>query len=552
VSAPPWAGWRIFWPTIRMKLLFRDQFIRRSAGVGMNLRCGARVLGILVLCLIGISCGDQYRPVAIPIVGPPPDPAAFHFALVLSNNGTHDPGASSRLDVAGDTNIGVAQLGLGPTHATLTANATRAYVANTLEDTLSSYAPGTATTVTTTSLPPGSRPIFVHTTENGTVYVANFASNTVAAVSTSSNVALSPLIHVGNQPVALAETPDQKKLYAVNQGDGTLSAISLVDRTVVQTIATGATPVWAAARSDSARIYVLNSGSGAVSAIDTATDVVIGSVAVGAGANYMAYDSKLNRLYVTNPVANNLTALNIAADPPTVLFTVPVAASPNSVAVLPDGTRAYVVSSQTIPPCTSNPADTQSCVASQITVVNATGGSVKTVVPLESAISITAASQSGSSISYTYTLLSGPALRPGMEVVISGMADPGNNGTFTLTAASSGVFSVINSAGLSARGQSGTGVVVVEVNTAPPTGCNTPGLGVPGGVLGGVRFRSFAAASADSTKVLITKCDAGSTTIIRTSDDTPVLDMAAPLSVVTPLNGGNSLPQNPVFVVAGP
>jgi hypothetical protein len=32
----------------------------------------------------------------------------------------------------------------------------------------------------------------------------------------------------------------------------------------------------------------------------------------------------------------------------------------------------------------------------------------------------------------------------------------------------------------------------------------------------------------------------------------PVLDMAAPLSVVTPPNGGNSLPQNPVFVVAGP
>src|SRR5438445_12278006 len=97
--------WQIFRPTIRMEtLLGHCQFIRRSPGVGMNLRSGARVLGILVLCLIGVSCGDQYRPVAIPIVGPPPDPAAFHFALVLSNNGTHDPGASSRLAVSGDTN----------------------------------------------------------------------------------------------------------------------------------------------------------------------------------------------------------------------------------------------------------------------------------------------------------------------------------------------------------------------------------------------------------------------------------------------------------------
>ena len=83
------------------------------------------------------------------------------------------------------------------------------------------------------------------------------------------------------------------------------------------------------ARSDSARIYVLNSGSGTVSAIDTVTDAVVGSVSVGAGANYMVYDSKLNRLYVTNPVANTVTALNVSTDPPAVLFATPVAAGPN-------------------------------------------------------------------------------------------------------------------------------------------------------------------------------------------------------------------------------
>ena len=35
-------------------------------------------------------------------------------------------------------------------------------------------------------------------------------------------------------------------------------------------------------------------------------------------------------------------------------------------------------------------------------------------------------------------------------------------------------------------------------------------------------------------------------------DDTPVLDMPAPLSSITPPNGGNALPQNPVFILAGP
>src|ERR1700730_11663368 len=197
----------------------------------MNFWRGARVLGILVLCLIGASCGDQFRPVAIPITPPPPDPQSFHFVLVLSDNGLHDPGASSRLDVSGDSNLGVAQLGLGPAHAVLIPNANRVYVANTSEASLSSSPPATATSVTTTSLPAGSNPVFVDTTDNGTVYVANFGNNTVAAVSTATNVVLSPLITVGNHPVAWAEPPDQKRFYAVNQGDNTVTSISLVDRT---------------------------------------------------------------------------------------------------------------------------------------------------------------------------------------------------------------------------------------------------------------------------------------------------------------------------------
>ena len=414
----------------------------------MNLRRCARVLGILLLGLIGVSCGDEYRPVAIPIVPPPPDPAAVHFVLVLSDNGLNDPGAGSQLDVSGDTNIGVAQLGLGPSHAVLTANGARLYVANSPEDTISSYSPTSPSVVTTTSLPAGSDPVFVHTTESATVYVANFGNKTVGAISTSTNVVLSPLIVVGNNPVALAETPDQKKLYAVNQGDGTVSSISLVDRTVVQTIATGATPVWAVARSDSARIYVLNSGAGTVSTIDTATDTLLSNVPLGAGGNFMIYDGKLNRLYVTNPSANTLTALSIAADPPTVLFTLPVAASPITVAALPDGSKVYVAS-------VSSAGGTA---ASQVTVANATDGSVRTVIPLNSV----------------------------------------------------------------------------------PAAC------------GSTRFELFAAASADSSKVYVGNCDARNTSIIRTSDDTKVLDMAAPLSTITPPNGGNPLPQNPVFVLPGP
>ena len=278
----------------------------------------------------------------------------------------------------------------------------------------------------------------------------------------------------------------------------------------------------------------------------------MGSVSVGAGANYMVYDSKLNRVYVNNPTASTVTALNVATDPPTVLFTTPVAPGPSSVAVLPDGSRAYAVSSTRTPPCTSDPLDTQLCISSVATVINASDGSVRKTVPLEPTVSITAATQTGSSTTYSYTPVAGPALRPGMEMVISGMADAGNNGTFTLAGVNAGNFTVANAIGTTAASQAATGAVVVEIATAPPTGCDVIGLGMPGGVLGGVRFRFSAAASADRTKVVVGKCDAGSTTILRTSDDTAVIDMPAPLSTVTPSNGGNALPQNPVFVLAGP
>ena len=248
------------------------------------------MLGILTLFLICVGCGDQYRPVAVPIVPPSPDPDAIHFVLVLSNNGSIDPGASSRMDVSGDTNIGVAQLGLGPAHATLISNGARVYAVNTLEDSVSSFSPNpgsTATVVTTTSLPAGSRPVFVHTRESGTVYVANFGEQHGGRNLGQQQCGAEPADCRGQSSRRAGGNSGPEETLRGESGRRHVTAISLVDRSVVQTITTGTTPVWAVARSDSARIYVLNSGSGTVSAIDTVTDSVVGSASVGAGANYM-------------------------------------------------------------------------------------------------------------------------------------------------------------------------------------------------------------------------------------------------------------------------
>ena len=332
---------------------------------------------MLILIVAWSGCGDTFRPVAIPITPNPPNPGALHYMLVITDNGPSAPGASSRIDVSGDTNIGVAKLGVGPTYATLLPNATRIYVTNALEDSVSSYSPATPTMVTTTSLAKASAPVFATTTQNDFVFVADSAAGTVAAISTAANV-VTDTITVGSNPIALVEVPNASKLYAVNQGSGNVSSINPVDKTPGATIATGSSPVWAIARSDSARVYVLNSGSGTVSTIDTTTDTNLNiDVSVGVGANYMAYDKTFNRLYVTNPVAGIISAFDVSADPPRPLSwsgmvisdSAGTPASPGSIAILPNGTRAYIASmtASGIP---------------QVTVLNTADGSLRTMFSL--------------------------------------------------------------------------------------------------------------------------------------------------------------------------
>ncbi len=337
----------------------------------------SRLFAVFVLVIIEFACGDTFRPVAIPITPNPPNPAALHYMLVLTQNGTGDPGASSRIDVSGDTNIGVAKLGLAPTHATLIANGTRIYATNLLEDTVSSYSPVTPTMVTTTVLAQGSGPVYAATTQNDFVFVANSLSNTVVAISTASNV-VANTIPVGVAPIALAELPNSSKVYSVNSGSGDVTVINAVDKTAAATIATGSTPVWAIARSDSARVYVLNSGSGTVSTIDSTTDTNLNvDVPVGAGANFMTYDRTFNRLYVTNPTAGTVSAFDVSSDPPKALSwsglvvkdSLGGTAAPDSIAILPNGTRAYIASGTT----SGTP---------QATIINTADGSLRTILTL--------------------------------------------------------------------------------------------------------------------------------------------------------------------------
>jgi WD40 repeat protein len=95
-------------------------------------------------------------------------------------------------------------------------------------------------------------------------------------------------------------------------------------------------------------------------------------------------------------------------------------------------------------------------------------GTPPTQVPL-SQVRILVAQENDSNTTYSYSLVSGPALKVGQTITISQMASGGNNGTFTITAvgtnaAGNATFTVTNSNGVSATGQSGLGVVPISCN----------------------------------------------------------------------------------------
>ena len=78
-----------------------------------------RATGVLVLFLICISCGETYRPVANPMIPNLPNPAFTHVVAVISDNGSNNPGASTSIDVSGDTAESQSHIGLVPVHAAL-------------------------------------------------------------------------------------------------------------------------------------------------------------------------------------------------------------------------------------------------------------------------------------------------------------------------------------------------------------------------------------------------------------------------------------------------
>ena len=203
----------------------------------MSLVCKGRLAALLFCFLICVGCGDVYRPTIIPQPVPTPDPKNFHSVFTVNQNGSCNRGSGMQVDVSGDSSSGVTSVATLPVHATLLG--ARVWVANQGSDSVSVFTGaqgansiGTATEI---NLPAGAKPIFVHSTEPNTMYVANSGNATVTVIASITN-AITDTIPVENFPTAMVETPDSvtgtgviTQLYVVNRDSASVTVINTVE-----------------------------------------------------------------------------------------------------------------------------------------------------------------------------------------------------------------------------------------------------------------------------------------------------------------------------------
>jgi YVTN family beta-propeller protein len=300
-----------------------------------------------VLILLATGCNDTLRQFITPVPLPGGNPSGFSHAIVLSTNPV-GVGSDLHIDVSGDTVVGVVNTGPNPSFMGKSSN--KVFIFNS-DNTITSYIallPLQVNPQVVTQPSNVSGAIGGGTSSVGNFYVTNSGTANASMISNNAS-AVTDVLSVGTQPVAVAGGLNTSKIYIVNRGSNSVTPVSTTDNTVLPPITVGTSPIWAVMSSDGVHVFVVNQGSNNVSVIDTLLDIVIATVPVGASPNYAVYESKLKRVYVSNTGSNSVSVIDasridLAATPqqlPVNIADVAISGAPTSVAALADGSKAY-------------------------------------------------------------------------------------------------------------------------------------------------------------------------------------------------------------------
>jgi hypothetical protein len=376
----------------------------KVARIMANTKLLAGGLAVLSAAALLAGCGNTYRPVISSInpVGPAGQPTKF--AAAVSSPSPTAPGLLTVVDFSGDTVIATPSILTNPSYFATTQSGSQGFVINasgSFDDFGLNNPSGLLTAnIVQTTLPANSNPVSISPISFGsagqTVFVPSQGNSTISVLSVNGPSLLQQLA-VGANPVYVVGVDSALRLYSISQGPtstcpatGQVAAIeSSTPLSVSNTICVGATPVYGVMTADGRRAFILNKGSGTVSvvnvinnALDSATSTITlpnisyqntGGTTVSAAPNPIWADltSITNEMVVLNqgdgtgPGSLSIISIPLcsastqpsnpncnAANPVdatgfgSIVASVPVGVSPTMVAMLHDGTQAYVVNAK--------------------------------------------------------------------------------------------------------------------------------------------------------------------------------------------------------------
>jgi YVTN family beta-propeller protein len=177
-------------------------------------------------------------------------------------------------------------------------------------------------------------------------YVANYGSATVTPINTATDKAGGP-ITVGDQPVAIALTPNGKTAYVVNQGSDTVTPIRISDGVTGPPIKVGDSPRLIAIAPNGITAYVTNFYSNTVTPIHLPNDKPMRAIDLSYDVlDAIAVTPDSQTVYVACWGASAIA--EIQASTSTVVSYLDGGLDPVNMAVTPDGSTLYVVNSRWI------------------------------------------------------------------------------------------------------------------------------------------------------------------------------------------------------------